>query len=185
MSKYVIFEFRFPRIPAFHFRLQVLGAVGIVIGCLIMPLAVLIGQLSYQEPARAPVPFFADAKKITGTLHFGRGARDWRESELRLADGAAFPLRCKRFLASDACFNLKQGEKYEGVQATVWWDPDAAVLQLQIGNELIVRYADTVERFARPAEKKLESFLLSYFLFVAALLLVASRFTNVSIRDSD
>lgn len=181
----MIFEFRFPRIPAFHFRLQVLGAVGIVIGCLIMPLAVLIGHLWYQEPARLPVPSFADSKKITGTLHFGRGARDWRESKLRLADGAAFPLRCKRLLASDACFNLKQGEKYEGMQATVWWDPDAAVLQLQIGNELVVRYADTVERFARPAEKNFKRFLLGYFFFVVALLLLASRFTNVSISASD
>lgn len=157
--------------------------VAIVGAFIVLPMIELVGQLSQKKSVFGPVPALAGAKKLTGVLHFGRGSRDWRESELRLADGTVLPLKCKLFKASDACFNLKQGQQYEGIQATVWWDPGISVLQLQVADELVVRYADTVERFARYSQQGSDiSFLIGYFSFIAVLLLAAFRFTSVSMQ---
>jgi hypothetical protein len=158
--------------------------VVVIVGAfIVLPMIELVGQLLLEKPVFGPVPALAGAKKFTGVLHFGRGSRDWRESELRLADGIVLPLKCKLFKASDACFNLKQGEQYEGTQATVWWDPGISVLQLRVGEELVVRYAETVERFARYSQQGSDnSFLIDYFSFIAVLFLTAFRFTSVSMQ---
>jgi len=183
LRKNMIFEIRFPGIPVVHFHLR-LGTVIALVGVfVVLPWLETGGPFPPERPVFGPVPALAAATKFTGVLHFGRGSRNWRESELRLAGGVVLPLRCKLFLAADACFNLKQGQQYEGMQATVWWDPGISVLQLQVGDELVIRYSDTAERFARPPEESSKKFVAGYFILLVVLLLVASRFIKLKSQN--
>jgi hypothetical protein len=183
MKTVVTFDLRIRRPTTIRFHLRIWTLVVLALVLIGAPLLELVGQLSMDKPAVGPPPPLSDATQVTGTLHFTRGARDWKEGELHLHDGKVLPLRCRRFLASDACFNLKQGDLYEGARATVWWHPSADVLQLSVDDKTVVTYADTVARFETPVDNRLPQFLIGYLVLVLLLLLVASQFMNISLSS--
>src|SRR5262249_537030 len=100
MKSFVTFDLRIPRITNIRFRLRIWTFAVLALVLIGAPLLELVGQLAMEQPAVGSPPPLSDAQRITGALHFARGARDWREAELRLHDGKVLPLRCRRFLAS-------------------------------------------------------------------------------------
>jgi hypothetical protein len=181
MERRLIFKLHIPHLPVAQLSLRVWSIVTLIVTLVAFPAAELVGQLTMNKPSAGGPPPLSEARKISGVLHFTRGARDWREAELRLEAGGMLALRCRHFLASDACFNLQQGEKYEGKKAVVWWHPDADVLQLQVEDETVVRYADTAERFAAPPDDRVLKVLVAYFAFLGILLVIAMPFVRASI----
>jgi hypothetical protein len=162
---------RFPALGAWQFRVHLVNAVVLFFGLVLMPSLYLLGQFSPDIPGPSTAPALTDARVLTGILHFTRGARDWREAELKLPDGGTVLLQCYRYRASDACFTLQDGQNYEGASAKVWWHPQAHALQIQVQGETVVPYEDTVRRFAAPRDTRGGP---EFFLYFGVLVLVVA-----------
>jgi len=179
MKTLAVLDVRVPGAAPRQFRIPIWISLSVLIALIGLPLLELAGQVLMEKPKIRPPPPLSEARKISGTLHFTRGARDWREAEL--TEGRAVTvLHCRRFRAADACFTLKQGEQYEGREAVVWWHPEAEVLQIQVGADTVVDYKDTVKRFTAPVSSS-APFLVGYFIVLSVIILGASRFVKLSL----
>jgi hypothetical protein len=178
---HVTFEVR--GIPSLRRALSLHLLIALGIALLTFPTIELVGQLLMDRPQPVTAPPLADARVTSGSLHFTRGARDWREAELLVGPSEAISLRCLRYLASDACFHLHEAESLEGAQATVWLHSDAQVLQIRAGNNLVVPYADTVARLASPPDTRAIRWLAVYFGCFAAGLVLLVSVTKISIEQ--
>jgi hypothetical protein len=164
---------RFPLLGAWQFRVHLVNVAVVFLALVFMPALRLLDQFSSDIPGPSTAPPLGDASVLTGILHFTRGARDWREAELKLPDGGTVLLQCYRYRASDACFTLQDGQNFEGASAKVWWHPQAHALQIQVLNETVVPYEDTMRRFAAPRETRGAPAFLLYFGVLLLLVVLA------------
>jgi hypothetical protein len=173
MKTAISFKPRFPVLGAWQFQVHLVHVAVLFVGLVLMPALYLLDQFAADIPGPSTAPALTDARVLSGTLHFTRGARDWREAELKLPDGGTVLLQCYRYRASDACFTLQDGQNYEGASARVWWHPQAHALQIQVQGETVVPYEDTVRRFAAPRETRGGPASFLYFGVLALLVAMA------------
>jgi hypothetical protein len=187
MSTRVVVTLRFPFAHLRQFALPLWCATVVLGGVLLL----IVGMFMWRQPAPPlnvpPAPTLDAASVAEGTLHFGVGGRDWKPSELQLSGERSLQLRCRYYLASDACFTIQQGNEFEGKVAKVWWTPDVGVLQLKVGDQIVIRYQDTVDRLGRLAneQRSVEVVPFLFSLFFLASLLTVIGFVRIRFAAGD